>query len=149
MAMCENLDYDYFCPSESFEQYEKEHNEIPEFWKFTRCLLGDRPKYMAYIESDSYYNGWPYVVDCLIGATNTMGIEIACMLKQMNPKVGRKILVTDVINPFKIPQICRCWLGDQEVFTAISDDMYLFEDNRYMCGMIDEGEVVHMYFFKK
>ena len=152
MAMYEN---EGFCPNNSFLHYAMEHNEeIPEFWKRTREILGDRPGYMVYTKAGCSYNDWCYVVDCLIGATNTMGVEIACLLQTMIPKckyaeVGRKILITDVINPFQIPHIGRGYVNSQEKFMATSDDMHIFEDERYVCGMIDEGEAVHMYFFKK
>ncbi len=152
MAMYE---HEGFCPNNSFRHYAMEHkDEIPEFWKRTREILGDRLGYMVYTEAGCSYNGWSYVVDALIGATNTMGVEIACLLQTMIPKcryaeVGRKILVTDVINPFQIPHIGRGYVNSQEKFMATSDDMHIFEDKRYVCGVIDEGEAVHMYFFKK
>ena len=152
MAMYED---EGLCPNNSFLHYETEHNgEIPEFWERTREILGDRLGYMVYTKEGCSCNEWCYLVDCLIGATNTMGVEIACLLQTMIPKckyaeVGRKILVTDVINPFQIPHIGRGCVNSQEKFMATSDDMHIFEDERYVCGVIDEGVAVHMYFFKK
>lgn len=152
MAMYED---EGFCPNNRFLHYVMEHSdEIPEFWKRTREILGDRPGYMVYTGAGRSYNEGCYVVDCLMGATYTMGVEIACLLQSMIPKcrygeVGRKILVTDVINPFQIPYIGGFFVNSQEKFMAISDDMHIFEDERYLCGVIDEGEAVHMYFFKK
>lgn len=152
MAMYEDLGR---CPNDSFLYYVMEHNgEVPEFWKRTREILGDRPGYMVYTEAGYSYKGWCYVVDCLIGATNTMGEEIACLLQTMIPKckyaeVGRKILITDVINPFQIPNTDCGYVNGKEKFVATSDDMHIFEDDRYVCGIMDEGDAVHMYFFKK
>lgn len=150
MAMFESLG---FCPSNSFLRYEMAQGEkVPEFWERTREILGDRPGYMVYTEAGSSYKDGCYVVDCLIGATTTMGIEIANLLKMLIPnckyaEVGRKILITDVINPFQIPHISRTYLDSP--FVSISDDMHIFEDERYVCAVIDEGEAVHMYFYKK
>lgn len=152
MAMYEDLG---FCPNNSFMQYELEHHgEVPELWKRTCEILGERPVYMVYTKEGYVYNGWCYVVDCLVGATNTMGVEIACLLKTMIPEckyaeVGRKILITDVINPFQIPHISLGYDNSQEKFMATSNDVHVFEDERYVCGVIDEKEAVHMYFFKK
>jgi hypothetical protein len=61
-------------------------------------------------------------------------------------ETGRKILVTDVINPFQIPYL---GINSTDNFFSRDDKMHLFEDDRYVCGVIDEGEDVHMYFFKK
>lgn len=151
MAMYEDLG---FCPNNSFLNYALEGNPVPEIWKRTRELLGDRTGYMVYTEAGCTYNGWCYVVDCLVGAETTIGVEIACLLKTMIPqceyaKTGRKILVTDVINPYQIPYIERGYINNMEKFMSSNDSMYLFEDERYVCGVIDEGENVHMYFFKK
>ena len=145
MAMYEDLG---FCPNNSFLHY-AQGNHVPKIWKRTRDLLGDRIGYMVYTESCTY-NGGCYVVDCLVGAETTIGVEIACLLKTMIPKckyakVGRKILITDVINPYQIPYIGRGY----KKFMSSNDSMHIFEDERYVCGVIDEGENVHMYFFKK
>lgn len=151
MAMYEELG---FCPNSSFLHYTLENNPVPEIWERTRELLGDRTGYMVYTDAGCVYNGWCYVVDCLVGVETSIGVEIACILKTMIPqceytKTGRKILVTDVINPYQIPYIGHSYINSAEKFMSSNDNMHIFEDERYVCGVIDEGENVHMYFFKK
>ena len=152
MAMFES---EGFCPNNSFTLYALEHKgEIP-FWKRTREILGDRQGYMVYSGAGCSHNDWCYVVDCLVGATNTMGVEIACLLRSMIPtcryaEVGRKILITDVINPLQIPHIGRGYDSNgRKTFVSTNPNVHVFQDERYICGIIDEGTAVHMYFFKK
>ena len=153
MAMYEDKG---FCPNNSFLHYQMENSDfIPEIWNRTRELLGDRPGYMVYTGSDLSYSEWPYVCDALIGATSTMGIEIACMLQTMIPEckyaeTGRMILVTDVINPYSIPHAGHGYDSNgRDKVVSTDPSMHIFEDNRYICGIIDEGNAVHMYFYKK
>lgn len=146
MAMYEDKG---FCPNNSFLEcaigYGK---ELPEIWTRTSELLGDLTGYMVYTEAGVSYYGWPYVCDALIGATSTMGVEIACQLK--HAQTGRMILVTDVLNPFAIPHIGSGYDSNgRETFVSTNPDMHVFQDDRYICGIIDEGSTVHMYFFKK
>ena len=152
MAMYEDKGY---CPNNSFLHCAMEFGDnIPKLWNRTRELLGDRTAYMVYTPNGVSYYGWPYVCDALIGATSTMGIEIACQLQNMIPEctyaeTGRMILVTDVLNPFAIPHIGRGYDSNgHEILVSIDPSMHLFQDDRYICGIIDEGTAVHMYFFK-
>ena len=115
-------------------------------------LLGARVNFMVYPYGEENYNGWPYVCDCLAGATGTIGIEIARHLQFLIPdcqygKSRCKILCTDVINPFAIP---FADLKDDGKWCGTQNKMVIFEDERFICGIMEEGqEVVHMYFFKK
>lgn len=151
MAMYEN---EGFCPNNSFLHYQMEKKEdVPVIWERTREILGDRTGYMVYTEAGCSYYGWCYVVDCLVGSTSTLGVEVACKLETMIPnckyaETGRKILVTDVINPFQIPGLNRGYVNNAEKFVG-SDKLYVLEDKRYVVGITDEGEAVHLYFFKK
>lgn len=153
MAMYENVG---FCPNNSFLHCAMEYGEnIPKGYARTRELLGDRPGYMVYTDGGVSYYGYPYVCDCLIGATGTMGIEIATYLQTLIPvceyaKTGRMILCTDVINPSCIPNIRRGYdANNQEIYVSIDSSMKVFEDERYVCAITDEGDAVHMYFFRK
>ncbi len=152
MAMYE---HDGFCPNNSFLHFEMERpDDVSKFWKRTREILGDRPGYMVYTEAGCSYKDWCYVVDCLVGATSTMGIEVACLLQHMIPKCkyaefGKKILITDVINPYQIPGIQRGYDNNREKFLSTTDSMHIFEDDRYVCGVMDAGDAVRMYFYKK
>lgn len=151
MAMYENIG---FCPNNSFLHYAMEKGDaIPANWKITQKLLGDRKGYMVYTKAGCAYYGYCYVVDALIGATDTLGIEVACKLQALVPvckyaETGRMILITDVINPFQIPGVVNSTSGGTSNFMA-SDDMTLFEDERYLVGITEDGDAVHMYFFKK
>ena len=143
MAMFER---EGFCPNNSFYHYGK---EVSDTWEKTREILGDRTGYMVYTEAGCAYQG-SYVVDCLMGAKSNIGIEIANTLKVLNPKCqyaqyGKKILITDVINPYQIPYI-TCGCGE---FRTNDEKLHLFEDERYLCGIIGEGECIRMYFYKK
>lgn len=149
MAMYENLG---FCPSNSFLSYLVRKKEIPAIWERTKKLLGDRIGYMVYTEAGYSYYGC-YVVDCLAGSTSTLGLEVACKLQAMIPeceyaRIGRKILVTDVINPFQIPGLRRSGTTYISDFVG-SGNLDVLEDDRYVVGIIDEGPQVHLYFFKK
>ena len=146
MAMFENLG---FCPSNSFTKYEME-KEISEFWKRTQELLGDRIAYMVYTPAGCNYHGYAYVVDALVGTTTTLGIEVATKLESLIPECkyaekGRKILVTDVINPFQIPGI----VGRVDGTFVSCKEVFVREDERYVVAVKEEGEDVHLYFFKK
>ena len=143
-----------FCPNNSFLHYAMEKGDaVPANWKITQKLLGDRKGYMVYTKAGCAYYGYCYVVDALIGATDTLGIEVACKLQALIPvckyaETGRMILITDVINPFQIPGVGRNSSGDTSEFVA-DENLAMFEDERYLVGIIDEGNAVHMYFFKK
>ena len=152
MAMYESIG---FCPSNSFLHYAMEMGDkVPANWRITQKLLGDRKGYMVYTKAGCAYYGYSYVVDALIGANDTLGIEVACKLQAMIPvckyaETGRMILITDVINPFQIPGVVgHNGSGDESNFVA-GDNLTLIEDERYLVGITDEGDAVHMYFFKK
>ena len=145
MAMYET---EGFCPSNAFTYY-SENEKISSFWNRTKEILGDRIGYMVYSPHGFSQNGC-YVVDCLMGAGYTIGIEIATVLRVMIPEckyavIGRKILVTDVINPAQIPGLQ--FSSDEKLFG--DNGLFIFEDSRYIVGVTDEGEEVHMYFFKR
>lgn len=144
-----------FCPNNSFLHYALEKGDAtPANWRITQKLLGDRTGYMVYTKAGNAYYGYSYVVDALIGATDTLGIEVACKLQALIPvckyaETGRMILITDVINPFLIPGVVGCnSSGDESRFVA-GDNLTLIEDERYLVGITEEGDAVHMYFFKK
>ena len=152
MAMFESLG---FCPNNDFLHYALEKGDtVPANWKITQKLLGDRKAYMVNTKAGCAYYGHSYVVDALVGATDTLGIEVACKLQALVPvckyaEAGRMIVITDVINPFQIPGVVGCnGSGDESRFVS-GDDLTLIEDERYLVGITEEGDAVHMYFFKK
>ena len=147
MAMYEKEGY---CPNNEFVHYPMENGPVPVLWDRTREILGDRTGYMVYTEAGNSYYGSSYVVDCLVGSTTTLGVEVACKLRDLIQKcvyaeTGRKILVTDVINPFQMPGLS----GNIDTGFIGSDKLFVLEDNRYVVGITDEEDAVHMYLFKK
>lgn len=148
MAMFEKLGY---CPNNDFLDYEMQE-EIPKMWKYTtKEILGDRIGYMVYDKESCTHDGWCYAVDCLAGSTSYLGFYVVSKLKEMIPEckygeTGRKILVTDVLDPYKIPGLC--FIEDNRSY-AFSDELCLREDDCYMVGIQDEGEAVHLYFYRK
>ena len=136
MAMYE---HEGFCPKNSFWDFEsREKDKVSPLWARASEIFGDRLCYMVYTPN-GYNSKECYVVDALVGAgtNSTMNIEIAVCLSMIIPectyaKKGKKILITDVINDGQIPK-----------------ESFVFEDDRYICGIVEEDEAVHMYFFKK
>ena len=133
MAMYETLG---FCPNNSFLHYQLE-NEVPAIWERTREILGDRTGYMVYTPNGYVDHEWCYVVDCLIGSTSTLGVRVASKLKELIPNckyavTGRKILVTDLTNRESVGSVGQ-----------------FLEDERYLVNIVEEGDAVHLYFFKK
>lgn len=150
MAMYEK---EGFCPNNEFLHYQMEKGPVSSLWERTREILGDRIGYMVYTEAGNSYYGSSYVVDCLVGATSTLGVEVACKLRDMIPNCkyavnGRKILITDVINPFQMPGLSRGYVNEGSSYVG-TDKLFVLEDNRYVVGITDEKEAVHMYLFKK
>ena len=135
MAMYE---HDGFCPNNSFWDFEaREKDKVSKLWVRAREIFGDRLGYMVYTPYGYNTKGETYVVDALVGCNSTMNIEIATCLSMLIPnctysKEGKKILITDLINDGQIPDVA-----------------FIFEDDRYICGILEEDDKVHMYFYKK
>lgn len=152
MAMYEDKGY---CPNNAFLHYGMNgSNEVSALWEKTKSILGDRTGYMVYSEAGCNYQE-SYIVDALEGAKGTLGVEVATALKQLIPvckyaEEGRMIICTDLINPYQIP--AKIGEYDGKWSLCIDDDpvkTLLFEDERYLVAIQDEGEAVHIYLFKK
>ena len=150
MAMYEREGY---CPNNAFLHYGM-NGKAGEMWEKTESILGDRTGYMVYSEAGCNYHEC-YVVDALEGAEGTLGIEVATALKKLIPvceyaKIGKKILCTDLINPYQIP--AKIGEADGKWVLCMSEDptkTLLFQDERYLIAIQDEGEAVHLYIFRK
>ncbi len=122
---------DGYCPLNAFLHY-KDRN----IFSFrTEEILEDRLGFMVYAPKACYKDG--YVIDMFLGGESTLGLEVAVVLKCFVPEciyptVGKKILIFDVIDLELIP-----------------DGAKLFQDNRYMVGVQDDGEIVEMYIYQK
>jgi hypothetical protein len=150
MAMYENRGY---CPANAFSWY-REEKEVSATWKETEKILGDRIGYMVY-SKDGYSYSECYVVDALVDANSFMGIEIAMTLQYLIPvckyaEEGRPIICTDLINPYQMPAKIRENNGIWEL--CVDEDpskTFLFQDERYLVSIQDDGKEVHMYLYKK
>ena len=130
MAMFEEIGY---CPNNAFGMYSKEKNPN---WGRTMEVLGDRRGYMVYTPGGCWKEE-SYIVDCILGGKETLGIEIATVLSVLipecrYPRVGKKILLTDLVNDLAIPQKCK-----------------ILEDSRYVVGILDDEGAVIMFIYKK
>lgn len=151
MAMYESRG---FCPNNSFLHYGAE-NEVSANWERTREILGDRCGYMVYDDNNCVYNAECYIVDALVGAKGTLGIEIACALRYLVPvciyaEKGRPICCFDLNNPYKIPAN----IGEREGKWILSSEedpakTLLLEDERFLVAIQDTEKEVNVYLFKK
>ena len=144
MAKYENEGY---CPRNQIWHYQLE-NEVPSNWEHILEILGDRIEYMVYSEAGCSYYGWSYIVECL--AISTLGEELAKELEKRipmcrYPEEGKKILCTDLINPFKIPGLQYADRRGKRGFA--SNEAFIIQDDKFLVGITEENEAVHLYFF--
>ena len=154
MAKYENLGY---CPNNSFFQF-KDNSIIDEAENVNAeralTILGPRTAFMVYDKGDCTYNGYPYVVDAICGATGTMGIEIATAIKVLDPiceypDKGLKLSCYDMINPCKIPGISRDSDNDSWKVVDGMENTFVFEDERFLAVVVKTDEELELYFWKK
>lgn len=157
MAMYVNRGY---CPNDAFWQYEAHSENISPHWEKTEQLLGDRIGYMVYSENGYKHKGECYIVDALMGATGTLGIQIAAVLKQLIPtciysKQGCPIVCTDVINPNQILAKGNAesgkwrYLITERKTCSGQEAQGLYEDERYFVLIQEHEGEVHIYLCKK
>lgn len=157
MAM--NKDKGY-CPNDAFGQRVKQKKNLSPYWEETMELLGDRKSYMVYPKDGNTLFGEGYIVDALLGATGTLGIQIASALKQLIPtcisaKKGCPIVCTDIINPNQLLSKARQekgrWtcIGTERKACSGQEAASFYEDERY-CVIVQEGEgEVRIYLYRK
>ena len=137
---------------EIFQEYQQKNStRIPAIWKETYKILGNRIKFMIYENYEYCYNGWPNVVECLIGAKSTIGVEIAEKLSLLISNYNtndEKIYIKDVVNPLAIPNI-RFESTNTGNKLICPTDMYIFEDERFLAVMRKKGKKILLYFYKK
>ena len=148
MAKYEDLG---FCPHNSFTHYMMEHEGSANANR-ALSILGPRIAFMVYDKGVCTYNGDPYVVDAICGATDTTGIEIATAIKILDPiceypDKGLKLSCYDTISPYQIPGIRSN--GDKWTLPADDDNSFLFEDERYLNVIVKDEEEILLYFWKK
>lgn len=155
MAMNEDKSY---CLSDAFELRATQYDYVSPHWEETRRLLGKRIQYMSYKGSKTPSEEC-YMVDALVAAKGTLGIQIAAALKQLIPtcddKMGCPIVCTDIINPNQILSQGKVvngrWtcVGTERKTCSGQEAMSLYEDERYRI-LIKEGEgKVEIYLYQK
>lgn len=157
MAMNENKSY---CPCDMFDLRATQYDYVSPHWKETQQLLGDRIKYMSYERSGKPCGEEYYIVDALVAAKGTLGIQVAAALKQLIPtcvyaETGCPIVCTDIINPDQIlskgKMVSGRWtyIGNERKTCSGQVAMSLYEDERYMI-VIQEGEgEVQIFLYRK
>lgn len=157
MAMYEDRGY---CPNNDFWQRETNENNISRNWEETERLLGDRIDYMVYSPGGYEHKGECYIVDALMGATGTLGIQIAAALKQLIPtcirnEQGCPIVCTDLINPSQIlvkaSEKNGKWscLSTERRTCSGQEAASLYEDERYLVFIQEAEGEVHIHLYKK
>ena len=130
-----------FCPSNSFFHYGiKLVGEKATKARDIMNVLGDRTGYMVYDgDNVTYGTNNPTIVELLL--EDEIGIDVAKMLAQLIPecqyaKVGKKILIKDVINPRQIPGIYnvteKMWSFINHEGTLNINCPVFHEENRHM-----------------
>ncbi len=151
MAMYE---HDGFCPCNEFGLYPYERNPL---WEATQKILGDRIGYMVYTKNGAAYGReCASICDALMGGKGTLGIEFACILREMIPyckyaKKGRKVEITDLLNPHQVDGIyLDSSTGEWKIYDPEDwSKLHLIQDDRYLIITYDDGEVVSVKVFKK
>lgn len=119
-----------------------------EYWKATKKMLGFRINKFEYTPAGSNYYGC-YIVDALMNAQGTLGIEIASALSVLVPTdtAEAKILCTDIINPYQIPALLG--KSSENVWvTKETDKVVLYQDEDYLIAISIEKDI-HLYVFQK
>ena len=149
MAKYENEGY---CPNNCFTQYDKEGSETAER---SLTILGSRTAYMVYDEGVCAYDTIPYVVDAILGAAGTLGIEFATAIRVLIPVCNYpndefKLSCFDILNPTAIPNV---FFNQNEDHWEVSDNQentFLFEDSRFLAVIVKVDEQkLQLYFWKK
>ena len=118
-----NFDKDGYCPIESFIQRETLYPEsVSKIWTKVKEILGDRISFMVY--SPNGFSVKPLVNEMFM-QTENLGLQVAISLSEMIPScsypdVGKKILITDVINKCLIP--ARAKRFEEELYTLGIDE---------------------------
>lgn len=157
MAMYENRGY---CPNNAFWQRAARGEDISPYWNETEQLLGDRIGYMVYSEDGGICEDECYIVDALMGARGTLGIQIAAVLKHLIPtctyaKEGCPIVCTDVINPNQLlsqgKEVDGKWrcISTPRKTCSGQEAASLYEDERYLVVIQERDGEVHIFLYKK
>lgn len=157
MAMYKGKGY---CPYNAFWQRVAIREELSPHWEKTMELLGERVGYMVYTRDGNAPSGECYIVDALLGARGTLGIQIASALKQLIPTCiyaerGCPIVCTDILNPNQLLSKAReengRWtcIGTDRRTCSGQEAASLYEDERYYV-IVQEGDgEVRIFLYKK
>lgn len=156
MAMYEQLG---FCPSNAFFMKEISQEKLSKNWKEVKEILGDRVHYMVYKTGEPVHEDASNIVDALMNAESEsrLGIEVATTLRDMIPnctygEIGRRIECTDIEYPAEIPWKLVHENDQWRIVGLRTNDskvMKLIEDGRYIVGIADTADEVHIYLYRK
>ena len=131
--------------------YQKRRGNTPN-WNQTSSLLGKNLELMEYTENGYSFYGMNYAIECLMFSNSMLGTNIAIDLQMLNPgepeDAMRTIWLTDVINPLQIPNV-EVKYGEFVTFEPTSKDTKLYEDDRFLVGIVNAKDAIHLYFLKK
>ena len=156
-----------FCPGNHFFRFIQEELELDEDTEKAEKImdiLGSRVNYMVYDrDHEAYGTIYPSIVELLLG--DTCGLEIAQMLSRIIPecqysKIGKKILIKDVISPFQMggglrPLTEKLWSfpnreGCYNVNCPImrKDNRNLYCGEKFVVNIEDNDDDVTIWMFK-
>lgn len=121
------------CVDTSMQNVAMAGNALP-IWEKTKANLGDRTLYMVYSKNGCAKE--MYAVELFTGTE--LGYELSIVLKEkieecVYPNIGKKILITDVINEKQIPE-----------------DAKQYQDEKFIVGIRETSEdIVQMFIYKK
>ncbi len=98
--------YDYmgYCPEDAFIRRTMQEVPAPVLSNRVLEILGARTASMVYDGDVAPCDGG-YIVNALLEATDTFGVEVATCISVLDPDpvLGRIILLRDCLNPFRLP----------------------------------------------
>lgn len=138
-------------------------------WNEAQKLLGSRVMWMQYEntpQNEGNFEG--YIFDALACAKGTLGIQVASALRVMLPicnsnQLGRPIYIFDHTTLTEVPNFVSNETGKWEVKSengslnpkmfirghTIAPEVGVFEDEKYMICLIDDGSDVKLHIYKK
>lgn len=156
--------------ADKFIKYELNYGlNLSPRWEEVQKLLGNRVIWMQYETLPQNVGNFEgYIFDALACTKGTLGIQVASALRVMIPicrssHLGRPILIFDHTTLSEVPSFISKEIGQWEVKSdgntlepklfvrghTISPEIGVFEDERYMIYLIDDGCKVEMHIYKK
>lgn len=130
----------------------REGEEITPQWEETQGILRSLTTNFVYALGDNNFKK-AYVVDALAGATDSLGVDVATVVRDFVAADWEKpIVCKDIVNPYQIPAVIhedieeKCWMF------GVDEDKRrnrLLEDERYLIAIMNSVEEVKMFLYRK